>query len=80
MPSLSKVNVSIKMDDLMERRREELMRRKSLQKEFYRRNNELQLTREKLLFNVSMVLLRHIRDAELLIKRPSEAALLFHEH
>lgn len=27
-----------------------------------------------------MVLVRHIKDAELLIKKPSEAALLFHEH
>ena len=30
--------------------------------------------------NVSQVLIRHISDAERLISRPTEAALLFHEH
>lgn len=68
------------MDELLDRRREELSRRKTLQKELLRRNTDLKFTRDKLLFNVSMVLVRHIKDAELLIKRPSEAALLFHEH
>lgn len=38
------------------------------------------MTRQKLFTNVSAILLRHIKDAESLIKEPTEAALLFHEH
>ena len=30
--------------------------------------------------NVALVLVRHIKDAEDLIKNPTDAALLFHEH
>ena len=66
--------------EIMLQRRAELKRRAQTRQKVFEANQDLKLNREQLYSCVSRILVKHIQDAEKLISRPTEAALLFHEH
>lgn len=67
-------------DEYLQQRRKELKKVAFVRQQTIMGNEQLKFTRDTLFNTVSKILHQHILEAQRLIPKPTEAALLFHEH